>query len=253
MECVLINNGFQAADRVLQMLACFDAEGRTLGVAELAERLRVHRSTASRLAATLESRGFLERVPGGRRLRLGPEMGRLGLLALGSRDLLSLARPVMEELARSTGETINLARLDGPHVVNVLQVDGAHLVGVGSWTGRRTPLHCVANGKVLLAFAGAAIGDGPLQRFTRHTITSPRALRAEIERIRRKGWAANVGEMEEGLHAVAAPVFDAFERCRAALSVSAPAFRLPARKLPDVAALCVRAAREIGRRLGAAP
>jgi DNA-binding IclR family transcriptional regulator len=242
---------FQAADRVLQMLLCFDAERKELGVSELADTLEIHRSTASRLAATLEVRAFLERVPGKKTYRLGPQMGRLGLHALGSRDLLTLARPIMERLAAETGETINLASVDGDRVVNLLQSDGGHLVGVGVWTGRRTPLHCVANGKVLVAFAGADPGPGPFERFTRRTITSARGLEAEAEKIRGQGYATNEGEIEEGLHAVAAPVFDAFDRCRAALSVSAPEFRLPSRRLPEVAGRCVAAARELSRALGA--
>jgi DNA-binding IclR family transcriptional regulator len=244
---------FQAADRVLQMLGCFEGDRLELGVSDLAGRLGIHRSTASRLAATLEARGFLERVPGKRTYRLGPQMGRLGLFALGSRDLLALARPVMERLAAQTGETINLATLDGDRVVNILQSDGSHLVGVGMWAGRRTPLHCVANGKILIAFAGADPGSGPYERFTRRTITSAKALRAEIARVRAVGFAANLGEIEEGLNAVAAPVFDAFDRCVAALSISGPELRIPARRIADIAKLCVAAAAELSHALGAGP
>ncbi len=244
------NNTFQAADRVLQMLDAFAEEVKELGVSELALRLGIHKSTASRLAATLEGRNFLERVPGTKTLRLGPQMGRLGLIALGSRDLQSTARPSMESLAAETGETVNLAVLDRQDAVNILQVDGHHIVGIGSWTGRKTPLHCVSNGKVLLAFAHAAFPAPPLKAFTKKTITSVRRLRAEIERVRRRGWASNVGETEDGLHAVAAPVFDAFDRCRAALSISGPSFRMPTRRLPALAELCVKAASEIASQLG---
>ena len=120
---------------------------------ELAARVGVHKSTASRLAATLAARGFLERPAGSEAFRLGPELGRLGLLALGGRELVELSRPAMERLAADTGETVNLAVLDGEEAVNVAQVEGRHIVGVGSWTGRRTALHCTANGKVLLAFS----------------------------------------------------------------------------------------------------
>jgi len=108
----------------------------------------------------------------------------------------------------------------------------------------------MANGKVLLAFAGAPIPDGPLPRYTARTITTRKALEQELLRIRTLGWASNVGEAEDGLHAVAAPVHDAFDRCCAALSVSGPSFRLPPRKLPDLAGRCAQAAKEIGRRLG---
>ncbi len=244
-----MSNNFQAADRALQLLESFSADKRELRVAELAVNLGIHRSTASRLAATLARRSFLERVPGKKTFRLGPRMGHLGLLALGSRDLLSVARPTMERLAEQTGETINLATRDRNEAVNVLQVEGRHLVGAGVWTGRRTQLHCVANGKVLLAFGNGDIAAGPLKAYTRHTITSVKQLRAVIDQVRRTGWAYNVGEIEEGLNAVAAPVFDAFKRCQAAISVDGPFYRMSPKHFPRLGRLCVAAAREISRQL----
>lgn len=245
---------FQAADRALEMLEAFRQDRQELGVSAMADELGIHRSTASRLAATLEQRGFLARVPGHKTYRLGPTVGRLGMLAMGNRDLATAARPAMESLANETGETINLATLDadGVQAVNVVQIEGKHLVGVGVWTGRRTPLHCVANGKVLLAFAEAKL-PAKLESFTPKTITTHKALEAELEAIRKRGFATNAGEIEEGLHAVAAPVFDAYGRCVAALSVSAPAFRLPARQLNELGARCAELAKEIGTQLSATP
>jgi DNA-binding IclR family transcriptional regulator len=245
-----MRNGVRTVDRALQLLLAFAAEGQELGVTELAARVGVHKSTASRLAATLADRGFLERPPGSDAFRLGPELGRLGLLALGGRDLVELAGPVMDRLAQETGETVNLAVLDGAEAVNVAQAEGRHIVGVGAWLGRRTELHCTANGKVLLAFSGGKAPTGALARHTKRTITSPRALQRELELVHSRGWARAVGELEEGLHAVAAPVLDGFGRCRAALSVSGPSYRMPEGRLPEVAARCRRAAGDLGVLLG---
>jgi DNA-binding IclR family transcriptional regulator len=245
-----MSNNIQAVDRVLQILSVFDAGRTEVCVGDFAAMLKVHKSTASRLAATLAGRGFLERAPRMGTYRLGPELARLGLLALGGRDLIALARDPMERLAAETGETVNLAILDGATVVNIAQADGPHIVGVGNWAGRRTKLHCTSNGKVLLAFAGAEVPDGPLEAFTPRTITGATKLRAQLEKIRRDGWATNIGELEEGLHSVAAPVFDGAGRCRAALTVAGPSYRMPARRLPELARLCQRTAQEISARLG---
>src|SRR6185503_18585445 len=106
-----------------------------------------------------------------------------------------LARPVMERLAEDTGETVNLAILDGSEAVNVAQVEGRHFVGVGSWTGRRTALHCTANGKVLLAFGACPLPGDPYEQFTARTITSVEALRADLATVRARGWASAVGEL----------------------------------------------------------
>jgi DNA-binding IclR family transcriptional regulator len=242
-------DGIQTVDRVLQMLAAFDSERRALSVSDFAELLGVHKSTASRLAGTLFRRGFLERVPESKLFRLGPEVGRLGLLAVGGRDLIELAREPMERLAAATGETVNLAVLDDDEVVNIAQADGPHIIGVGNWAGRRTKLHCTSNGKVLLAFAGARLAKGPLEAMTRHTITSVKELRVELEQIRQQGWATNIGELEEGLHSVAAPVFDTAGRCCAALTVAGPEYRMLPGRLPELARRCQQAAKEIGARL----
>jgi DNA-binding IclR family transcriptional regulator len=245
-----MRNGVQTVDRALQLLLAFDAEERELGVTELAARVGVHKSTASRLAATLAARGFLERAPGSEAFRLGRELSRLGLLAAAGRDLVDLALPAMERLADETGETVNLAVLDGDEAVNVAQVEGRHIVGVGAWTGRRTELHCTANGKVLLAFSGREPPGPTLHRHTGRTITSQHELRRQLVLVRRRGWASAVGELEEGLHAVAAPVLDGLGRCRAAVSVSGPAYRMPIEALPELAAACAAAATAIGSVLG---
>src|SRR5262245_30361678 len=132
-----MSNSIQTVDRVLQMLSAFTSERRELGVSDFAALLGVHKSTASRLAATLVQRGFLERVPDGKRFRLGPELGRIGLLAAGRRDLVAASRDVMARLAADTGETVNLAIRDGDEVANIAQADGQHIIGVGNWAGRR--------------------------------------------------------------------------------------------------------------------
>lgn len=242
------NPGVQTVDRALELLLAFERPGQELGVTELAGLLGVHKSTASRLAATLMARGFLERAATGEGFRLGRELGRLGRLAIAGQDLVELARPAMEWLAAETGETVNLAVREGDEAVNIAQVDGRHIVGVGVWAGRRTPLHCAANGKVLLAHATAPPAELPAM--TPRTVTTISALDRELARVRSRGYATNVGELEEGLNAVAVAVCDPTDRCIAALSVSGPAYRLLAAALPRVAVAARSAAERIEAGLG---
>ena len=245
----------QSVDRALQLLLLFEEVNQEHRVGEMAAMLGVDKSTVSRLAATLVERGFLERAPGSEAFRLGPELGRLGMLAVGgSHNLVELARGPMERLAEKTTETVNLAVLEDHQVINIAQIDGPHLVGVGDWTGWKTEPHTVANGKVLLAFAEGGFEDlpleDPLEEFTEQTITSVEDLRFKLERVRVEGWACTLGELEEGFNGVAVPVFDASGRCLAALSASGPVYRMTPERLPEVAALCKEAAEEIGVRLG---
>jgi DNA-binding IclR family transcriptional regulator len=239
----------ESVDRALLLLLAFDEqEGGELTVAELAARLNVHRSTASRLAGTLVQRGFLERAQGAEAFRLGPALARLGLVAMRGRELIRMSREIMEELALETGEAVVLSVLDGVDCVGVAQVSGTRLVGMRNWIGRRSPLHAASDGKVFLAFADAHAGS--LDGRTEATISETATLEAEIARIRDRGWASAEGELEEGLNGVAAPVWDQAERCVGALSVSGPAYRLPAPRLLQVGARVKLAADGISSRLG---
>jgi IclR family acetate operon transcriptional repressor len=230
---------FQSAERVLALLTSFDDSRPEQGVTELAQTIGVHKSTASRLAAVLERAGLLARH--GRRYRLGLETIRLGTLALRSFDIVEAMRPAMDKLSQQTGETINLAVPDGTGILNVAEVPATFILGCSTgWTGRRTRPHAVANGKVLLAH-GVIPVPRHLERYTDQTITEPEELAAELARVRARGYATAVGELEDGLVAVAAPILDAAGRCVAALSVSGPAFRLTPDSLPELGRLCATA------------
>ena len=241
----------QTADRALQVLQQFRTPGETLTVGELAARLGVHRSTASRLVSTIVARGFLERTPG-ERVRLGPEATRLGGVAVAGRDLLTVAKPIMDRLAAETGEAVTLAVPAGREVLTVAESDGAHFVSSGSWVGVRTPMHCVADGKVLLAFEATMPSGGALARMTRRTITDPEVLAAELGAVRRRGFAVARGELEEGLNGVAVPVWNRGS-CIAALCVSGPQYRLRGSFERAVAPACLRAAAELEHALGGDP
>jgi DNA-binding IclR family transcriptional regulator len=202
----------------------------------MASSLGVHKSTASRLAAALQRAGLLTRS--GRRFRLGPEVIRLGTLALRNLDLVALMQPAMDKLSQQTGETVNLAVPDGANILNIAEVPSTYILSCsGGWIGRRTKPHAVANGKVLLAH-GAILVPRQLERYTERTITDPEALIAELAAIRRDGYATAVAELEEGLVAVAAPVFDATGACVAALSVSGPGYRMRPDNLAELGKLC---------------
>jgi DNA-binding IclR family transcriptional regulator len=206
----------------------------------------VHKSTASRLVATLRKHGLLERDRDSERFRLGPELVRLGMLSLGDRSLTEVAREPMARLAAETAETVTLSVLHEGELTTVVQFDSRYVVGPANWVGRRTPLHTTSDGKVWLAFGDAKLPGGRLVALTERTQTRRADLERELEIVRRRGWATGVGEFEYGLNGVAAPVVDASGRCRAALSVSAPKYRLSEEDLPHLAEACRRTAGKIG-------
>jgi DNA-binding IclR family transcriptional regulator len=244
----------QSVQRATRLLKAFDSGPAELGVSELSRKVDLHKSTVSRLLATLESEGLLERVPATDKYRLGFMLVRLAGQVTHFGDVRAAARPVLVELAEASRETVILAVLDDEEVINVEQISGPHYMRDSNWVGRRTPLHCVANGKALLAFQAPAMIDRilarPLSRFTERTIVDPLRLRAELADVRARGYARAIGEVEEGLHGVAAPVRDASGAVVAALSISGPAYRVGIDRIAELGAMTIGAADKISSRLG---
>jgi len=241
----------QSVNRALTALELV-ADAGEIGVSELGRQLGVHKATASRLAAVLAERGLLERDPLTERYRIGFGLVRLAGAAMSGLDLVRLSRPILETLAERAREASNLGVRSGDDVVYVDQISGSRSIVTVSWVGRRTPMHCTSNGKVLLAFADDAdrILAEPFPRFTEHTITDPDVLRHELEAVRKRGYAQALEELEEGLNAVAAPVRQADGRVIAALGVSGPAFRMHAVDVPRLGLLTAEAAQAVSRQLG---
>ena len=249
-------NAVRSVDRAASLLLALGESAGEAGVTELARRLGLHKSTASRLLATLERRGLVEQDEESGKYRLGLVVIRLAERAERTLDLRGIAMPELERLARLTRETTGLGSLEGDQLLTVAQADGPNLIAVGDWTGRATPLHCVASGKVLLAALAErevlrVVRKG-LAAYTERTITELEPLLEELARVRRRGYATAIGEFELGLNAVAAPVHDARGAVIAAVDIWGPAFRLTPRRIPELASQARETAAAISIRLGGA-
>ena len=145
---VLDGNAVRSVDRAAALLLALGESQGEAGVTELARRLGLHKSTASRLLATLQKRGLVEQDDETGKYRLGLVVIRLAERAERTLDLRRIALPELERLARLTHETTGLGILEGDTLLAVAQVDGPNLIAVGDWTGRATPLHCVAGARL---------------------------------------------------------------------------------------------------------
>lgn len=244
--------GVQSVDRALSILEVLARTGEG-GVTEIATELGVHKSTAFRLVATLESHRLVEQTGDRGRYRLGVGILRLAGATTARLDLVQEARPISRQLAADTGETVNLAVLSDGSALYLDQVAGSSALQPHNWVGQHIPLHATSNGKVLLSGLDdheldAALGT--LSTYTEHTITRRAKLRDELARVRDQGYALAVDELEVGLTAVAAPVRNAHGDVVASMSVSGPTFRLGPERLDHVVALTVSAAAEVSHRLG---
>jgi len=243
-----------AVARALGILENVDGGVRGTGITELSRRLGLGKSTVHRLCATLEHHGYLVRDPGTGRYRLSLRVFQIGSHALEALDLPARAMPALEALGAATEETVHLAVLDGAEVIFIGKVESPRPLRLYSQVGRRCPAHCTAVGKVLLAHAGAEqralLAARPLKRYTPKTITSPAGLERELDDVRRRGHAADEEEFEEGIRCVAAPVRDYRGRVVAALSVSAPAGRLPRARTASLVEQVLDTARRVSEELG---
>ncbi|TMB99174.1 MAG: IclR family transcriptional regulator [Chloroflexi bacterium] len=225
-----------------------------LSGAEVARDLGVHRSTALRLLGTLERHALVERDPRTAKYRLGRRLPQLARVVTGELDLRHVARPVCENLAASTGETVTLDVLDGDEIVPIEQSTGSTSFVSVNWLGRRTPVHCTASGKVILAFAPEPIRQRllarPLEPRTPRSIVDVAELEKQLSAAREAGYARTFEELELGLDAIAAAVFSTDGDVLAAIDVSGPAHRLQAGGGPDLVGLTKEAAADLSRRLG---
>jgi DNA-binding IclR family transcriptional regulator len=253
---LLDGSAVRSVDRAAALLLALGDFPTEAGVTELARKLGLHKSTASRLLATLQRRGLVEQDEESGKYRLGLVVIRLAERAEKTLDLRTLARPELERLARSTRETVGLGVLDGDRCLTVAQVDGPNMVACPDWTGRTTPLHCVAPGKVLLATMPERdvmrLAKQGLPSCTERTITTLEGLLEELARVRRRGFATAFSEWEPGQNAVAAPVHDARGRVVASVNIWGPAYRITPARIAELAAEARAAASAISTRLGGA-
>ena len=243
----------RSVERAISILDLLAVGGWRTG-ADIARELRVHRSTALRLLGTLERHSLVERDQRTARYRLGRRLPQLASVVTGEFDLRYVARPVCEQLAGAAGETVTLDVLVGDVIVPIEQATGSTSVVSVNWLGRRTPVHCTASGKTILAFGPAAVRERllgmTLEQVTPQTITSRAELEAQLEAALASGVAHTHEELEVGLDAIAAPVFGADGEIVAALDLSGPSHRLRAGSRPDLDRLTREGAADISRRLG---
>jgi DNA-binding IclR family transcriptional regulator len=219
--------------RGLDVLELFGRLGPELSQKEISEELALPMPTVHRLAALLTERGWLDRDPTTRRLRLGTQMARLVPAMLSGMRLPDLARPHLARLGAELQETVNIAILQGAEIVYLLSEPGNRQLTSQVVVGARLPAHCTALGKCLLSglpdeAARAALGPEPYERRTPRTLTTWSALAADLQTTREAGVAISEEELEAGLVSIAAPVRWLDGPGTAAINVSLPATRATA-------------------------
>ncbi|MEW2571848.1 IclR family transcriptional regulator [Streptomyces sp. NPDC047070] len=247
-----LSSTLQQGIRVLRALA--SADDPLLGVNEIARRIGTHKSTVSRLVATFEHEGLVEKEPLSGRYRLAAGVVALAWPLLANSDVRNAARPYLEELAATARETAGLAVWNQEEAVNLDQALGPGAVMHMATVGARLEPHSTASGKVFLAHTTDAererILSRKLLRKTARTIVEPGLLLQDLAKVRERGYAVNDGEDTDEATGIAAPIYGLHGTLDAVVSVTAPRFRAPAERIAELGQMVTRAATEISKRLG---
>ncbi len=250
----------EAVSRALQILNCFTVRDFELSVAELNQRLGIHKSTLVRLLHCMEDEGFIEQSPETENYRLGIRTFEIGSIYHRTRmqNIGALSRPLMERMAARFGLSANLAVRDRTQIIYVecIEPEGIPLRMAYS-VGDRFGLHHTALGKALIAFLpppslGALLGRIELVQLTPKTITSAGELEKELAKVRQCGYAMDDEESLPGLRCVGAPIWTRYEVV-AALSLSGSTLGVTRERTGEIAAAVLEAASVISAQLGGLP
>ena len=243
----------QSLDRGLVILQLVARSKHPVSLGELAEQLDIDRSSAFRLAHTLRRRGFLSCPPGRKDYVLGSSMWTLSRQYDWSNMLIKVADPELKQLATQINETAHLAIREGKNALFVDSAHATHVIAVAGQTGELVPLYCTAHGKALIADADerellSQFGPGPLQMYTKNTITTIKGLAKECTAIRGRGYATDESEYTSEMRCIAAPI-RLGKDIVGSIGISAPSSRFAKSLYPDYGLKVRNVAARIGEAL----
>lgn len=238
--------GAQAALRAIRLLKLFTFEQPEMSLAEVSQRSGLNKTTTHRLLRALQSESLIERNPATRAYFLGAGLMALGIQALALSDLRRRVRPLLKALARESGETATLEVPVEDSMLILDEVAGSHVMATVGNIGTRWPMHATSTGKAWIAFDHSGLDRMPdqLKPYTSKTLTSKEQFRPQISDIRRRGYAENVDELEDGFTAIGTVIRGVLGEVEGAVSISGPTQRFSARRRAELGtSLCKAAAR----------
>lgn len=253
-----MSNGTQSIDRALNVLNTFDDDHPTRTLTELVDELGLNKTTIFRILAALENAGYIEKTLNSE-YRLGSELIALGGRAARANPLRDAAHPYLKQLTALTGETTTLEVIrDGQNgeqfMLVIDEVLGKHLVGITQYIGTRLPIHATSTGKAILAYMPPDVLQNylrfPRATLTNATITAESDFIMALQGVQTAGYALVGGELEEGLVAVGAPIFDTSGHPTAAISLVGPSVRLSKQLASTYSTVVIQTAKQISYHIG---
>jgi len=244
----VLNKTFSVLELLLQ-------KGSSMNMIELSEKLGFYPSTTHRILDTLKHWGYVEQDSHTQKYRLGLKVLELGMAKLHQMDLVREARAHLKEVVNQCNETVHLGVLEEGEVLYLAKEESSQTIRMISYVGKRASLHCTALGKILLAYMSEEgrkkiLEDRELPRLTENTITDKKELEKELDKVREQGFALDREENEKNVRCIAAPIRNHQGKVIAAISISAPIFRIDKNAQNNLKKILMETSRKISKRLG---
>lgn len=242
--------------RAIQVLECFSFEKPAYRFTEFHKQLGFNKTTLTRILASLEKAGVIERNELTAEYKLTYRLFHVGSVYRDQMDLYNIAIPFLSQLAAKANETVHLAVLNEYRAFYIGKIESSQSIRIMSRIGSSNPCYSTGVGKVILAHLGDEeierfLQTAKLQRFTPNTICDASELRTHLKQIWKQGYAVDEGENEEEVSCVAAPIFEARGKVIAGLSISGPVFRMTRQRIAqELVSLVKETAQMISRRMG---
>ncbi len=251
------NGASSTALKALKTLEIIAHSPHPVSVQDVAISLGSDKATAYRMLVTLQQSGFVTREETTKLYSLSYKVVSLSRNLLAENEVSKIILRTLHELAQATKETLHYSVLDGKETVLIYKVKGSQLVNVDFQIGDRSPLHCTAIGKAILAyqdirFIEELIAEG-LPKQASNTITDPELFRNELRRIRTQGYALDDHEFSDSMRCIAVPVFEGGGHISGGISISGPDSRLSLEKLEELSNPLLSASRTLSKHLGGLP
>jgi DNA-binding IclR family transcriptional regulator len=251
----MAEKGVQALDRALDILELLATEKRGLGVTEIGNRVGLHKSTVHRLLSALGERGYVEKNADFGTYQLGMKLVEISSLHLNSIELKTEAAPYLRKLAAESTQPVHLATFVDGEVTYIEKVETLNSIRMYSQIGKRVPMHCSAVGKALLTGlpdneVEEMLKKYDLKLYTSKTMNNIEQILKQVQEARKRGWAVDNEEHEEGIRCIAAPIYDYRGKVIAAVSTSGSSNIFTPERDQEISEYVVKAAREISKRMG---
>jgi len=243
-------------DKSLDVLENFHKKDSALTITKLSKILKTYPSTIHRILETLKYRGYVEQDPVSKKYFLGLKLVELGRHKMNKLELVKVAYPFLRKLVDQFNENVYLGVYSDEKILYLEKVESTHLVTMSTHIGKTAPLHCTALGKILLTSLSKEeinkiLSKSKLKYFTEKTIINKKLLKAEINKVKKQGFALDLGEYEKDICCVATGILNCQRKIIGAISVSLPYYRLdPKTKLNNIKEAVIQKGKEISAQMG---